>query len=327
MKELKNTRSCWITWEIQTRNRSIANLLGSDLYELISKRSRVARYIYLSLRTIKIIKNYQIIFVQNPSIVLATLATVVRILTRKTVIIDAHNSGIYPLDGRSKVLNFLTEFICKNADIVIVTNTALADKVIEYKGKPFVLPDPIPNLKVQNRPRENPNEKYIFFICTWADDEPYLEVINAATKLSNQVRILISGKYAGKVSNKSNLPKNVTLLGFIDEDLYVQLLSNAIASIDLTTRNNCLVCGAYESASLSVPCIVTDNEINRLVFNSGFIYSKTDSDNIAKAIDYAVENNNELKNNISLFARNHNLLIEERICQLKKAATAAAEEK
>lgn len=316
--------ACWITWEIQTRNRSISKLIGADLYELISNRTRVIRYVVLINKTIRICKSYQIIYAQNPSIVLAFLVVAIGAFTKKTIIIDAHNSGVFPLEGKSSILNHITRLICKSADSVIVTNHALAEEVASYGGNPFILPDPIPHLSIKNGVSTNNYGSYVFFICTWASDEPYLEVIEAAKKIPTEIKILISGKYSKKIDSttKDHLPENVVLLGFVDEAEYKTLLANALVSIDLTTRENCLVCGAYESAALSTPCIVSESEVNKQIFHTGFIYSKPDRENIANAINFALENRQKLAHEIRSFSKAHTELIDVKIEELKKLAAS-----
>src|SRR5690606_18182798 len=89
------------------------------------------------------------IFAQNPSIVLGFLAITIKSFTRKTVIVDAHNSGIFPFDGNSFILNFLTKLICSKESLVIVTNHEIASIVTTYRGSPFALPDPIPSMTVE----------------------------------------------------------------------------------------------------------------------------------------------------------------------------------
>jgi len=82
----------------------MSTLVGIQLYELTSKKSRLAKYPGLIVKTIRIIRKHQLktIFVQNPSIVLAFLAVCLKSILNLTVIVDAHNAGTYTLKGRSK---------------------------------------------------------------------------------------------------------------------------------------------------------------------------------------------------------------------------------
>lgn len=296
--------AAWITWEIQTRNRSISSLLNIPLYELISKKPRFIRYFLLSIKTIKIFRRYDVLFVQNPSLALSLLATLIKITSGKVLIVDAHNSGIFPFEGKSRILNYITIFICKNADRVIVTNRFLADIVTSWGGRAIVMPDPIPNI--------NPNyfdnfEKcnHILFICTWSSDEPYKEVIEAARLISPEIKLLITGNYKKANIDLSNIPPNVILLGFVDEDKYINYLGGALLAIDLTTRDNCLVCGAYEAAALATPCIVSDTEVNRKIFSQGFVHTKNDSKSIADSLVKGLHNLENLTMDIKKFKKSH----------------------
>lgn len=309
--------AAWITWEIQTRNRSMAENLEIPLYELISNKGRILRYLSLGIKTLSIMRRYKIIFVQNPSIVLSFIASIIKFFSKKQLIVDAHNSGVFPLEGRNRFLNAITRFICRTADSVIVTNNSLAKQVSSWGGNPIVLPDPLPNFNDTLTSKEY-NERFIFFICTWASDEPYQEVIQAAKLIPEDVKIFITGNYNKVKKQLPDLPENVKLLGFIDEAQYLFFLSKASASMDLTTRDNCLVCGAYESASLQTPCIISDTNINREVFNQGFVYTQNNKSSIASAILLALAEKNILSNQIAAFKEEHIGKTETIIKEIKK---------
>lgn len=312
----------WITWEIQVRNRSMSSLLDVPLYELILNRHRAVRYPILVYRTLKLIveKDIRILFVQNPSIVLSMLAVLLKPVRKMHVVVDAHNSGVYPLEGKNKLLLWMAKYIARKADAIIVSNNYLADAVREWGANPIVMPDPIPALHSE---RTIPHDKpYIFFICTWAADEPYLEVIEAAKLIPRHIDVLITGKYQKKLSadQVETLPDNVKLLGFVSEEDYVAYFKNSLMAVDLTTRENCLVCGAYEALALKKPCIVSDSIVNREIFESGFIYTRNDSASIAKSINENIANLNQLNIDILKQANLHHSLIQQRAAELKRTS-------
>lgn len=271
----------------------MAKALDVPLYEFTSDYPRLVKYPLLAARTIGLIvrKKIKILFVQNPSIVLSLLAVCLKPFFALTVIVDAHNSGIYPLEGKYPALNYLAKFIARNANFIIVTNTYLADLVRAWGAEPLVIPDPMPSLHAVQSPTK-PLHPYIFFICTWASDEPYAEVITAAGLIDSNIEIYITGKYQNKLSEEEikQLPKNVKLLGFVPEQEYIDIFSGAIAALDLTTRDNCLVCGAYEAMALKIPCIISDTRVNREVFSSGYVYVENTVNGIAEGIKYAISN-------------------------------------
>ena len=69
------TRRIWITWEVQRRNITMSKILGASLHEFIVDAPAWRRYPVLIARTIRLIwrTKPEIIFSQNPSLVLAGL--------------------------------------------------------------------------------------------------------------------------------------------------------------------------------------------------------------------------------------------------------------
>lgn len=306
----ENITSIWITWEVQPRNRSMSSLLGVPLYEILLNGNRFIRYPILLFKTLSLIikEKPQLIFVQNPSIVLALFAILLKILLNKRIIVDAHNAGIFPLEGSNSILNTIARFISKKADVTIVSNKYLANIVDGWNGKSFVMPDPLPQITPteETLSTEKGKKGYILFICTWASDEPYREVINAANSLQN-IDIYITGNFRKKISvdEQKTLPQSIKLLGFVSEKDYIKYFSNSIAAIDLTTRDNCLVCGAYEGAALGIPTILSDSQINREVFTHGYLYTENNSADITRAIQTALERREHLKAALMEFKTHH----------------------
>lgn len=321
MSKSKQQNAGWFTWEIQPRNRSMSSSLGVELYELTSRRPRAIKYIILIVKTLSIIfsKNIKVIYTQNPSIVLSFVAVCLKLFFGRTVIVDAHNAGIYPLEGKHKLLNTIAKFISRNANLVIISNKYLAEQVTAWGGTPFVFPDPIPPIAIH--PSLAPlsvDRKFVLFICTWAADEPYFEVIKAAEQTPD-IAIYITGNYKNKLTQDyiNSLPTNVHLLGFVSEEDYVHYFSNAQVAIDLTTRDHCLVCGAYEAAALGVPAILSDSKVNRDIFNRGFIYTSNNAKDIAFSIQTAISRRHSLAAEIAQFKQTHNQLIDSLVLQLK----------
>lgn len=295
------SKRLWITWEIQRRNRSLSRQVKAKLYEVIGAGNRLKRYPFQIIRSLKILHNEKpdILFVQNPSIVLAFLSVVTRKLFGvKKLIVDAHNAGIFPLEGRSRILNSITNLIIRRSDAVIVTNKYLADYVKQLGGHAFIIPDPLPVFgDADELPEREVDVMKATFICTWSDDEPYKELISAAGRLAGDIEISITGKHNDRI-NVTDLPDNIFLTGFLDDSDYVNLLHRSDFMIVLTTRDNCLNCGAYESVSLQKPIILSDTEALRSYFHSGVIYTRNDSLSIELAIKKMIENYAQMSGDI-----------------------------
>lgn len=284
-----SVKGVWITWEKQRRNQGISSALGWELYDIVYNDCRVIRYLKSFVKTLSILKAEKPAFVaaQNPSIVLALMVVLLKFVFGYTCIIDAHNAGLFPFEGRSKVLNFAARLIQRLSDWTIVTNSVLAE-IVNKNGKAIVLPDKIPYPPSVTRAANLKGMVNLAFICSFSLDEPYHEVIEAARSIPDDIFIYITGKFKDKLSEEE-MPPNVKLLGFIPDNQYWDLISTVDGIMVLTTRDDCLVCGAYEAVALKKPMILSSTQAIKSYFHSGCIYTRPDSDEIQKAILQFIE--------------------------------------
>lgn len=295
-------KKIWITWEDQRRNYTLSKALSAQCYVININGNRWIRYIISIVRTFGIIikEKPDVLFVQNPSMVLCLVSILYRKFKTIPLIVDAHNAGIRPFEGEKLWANRIAQYIMRNADITIVTNEKMADTVSRHSGKYYVLQDPIPDLACRrNDPVQLAGKYNIFFICTYSKDEPYLEVIKAAKLLDNSIYIYISGKPKRKeIEFGMGKINNVILTGFLPENSYLNMLHSCDVIMDLTSRQDCLVCGAYEAVAVEKPLIISDTEVNRKYFTKGVVYTKNESRDIAENIYYAISNIIYLKNEV-----------------------------
>jgi glycosyltransferase involved in cell wall biosynthesis len=292
----------WITWEDQRRNREISSALNVTLYEFpeIDRIANLIRKYMLGIwQTLKVLwrEKPAVVFAQNPSIVLSFLVVLLRCLFRYQVIIDAHNVGLFPAEGKSKFLNWISRYIQRKAHMTIVTNKALKTQVETNKGRAFVLPDKIPDFPSVPAQKLNGKEN-ILFICTYASDEPYQEVFRAAGQLKEEVTVYVSGNYRKANIKSSDLPPNIVLTGYLSEKEYISMLSAVDATIDLTTRENCLVCGAYESIAMEKPMILSNTAALKKFFQPGAVFEDNNSHSLYHAILQVLKNKENLTQKI-----------------------------
>jgi len=216
---------------------------------------------------------------------LSLFAVTVARLSNKKVVIDAHNAGLYPLEGRYRALNWVASKICKWADITIVSNDGLKGHVTDSGGTPVAIPDPLPKFRVP-KSRAPLSDKYnVLYICSWADDEPIREVLKASVELDKNVTIYITGNGEGYLQRTNyKLPEQVVLTGFVTEEEFTQLLYSCDCVMALTKRDNCLLCSAYESVAAEKPLVLTGTEALREYFSGGCVYTNNDSLSLVEAI-------------------------------------------
>jgi glycosyltransferase involved in cell wall biosynthesis len=277
----------WITWERQVRNRSLSARLDAQLFEMDVAGSWFKRYSTCLVATTRMLWKWRgsLVFVQNPSLVLVLLAVMLRPVLRYRLIMDAHNAGIYPAEGKRGGLQKLADALIRRCDLVIVTNEGLAERVRLVGGQPFILQDPLPKIaKSESRQQQGEGISTALFICTWAADEPYVEVFKAA-ELTPGVTFFVTGKSKGREKELGrNLSSNVVLTGFVPHDEFERLLTTVDIVIDLTTRQDCLVCGAYEAVSAGTPFLLSDTKALRSYFSSGGVHVSNDANGIAQGI-------------------------------------------
>lgn len=308
----------WITWEFQRRNYGISSALGWPLNEFDLKSSRLIRYIKSIGKSVRAVHEYQpdVVAAQNPSIILAITTILICKLSGRKCIIDAHNSGIYPGEGKNALLLSVANWIQRNSDLTIVTNNELKSVVERHGGRAFVLPDRIPEVK-NSQKMDLEGRHTIAYICTFSDDEPYLNVIEAAKLLPPDIKIYITGKYGDRLKGKE-IPENVVLLGYISNEEYWSLLNSVEIVMDLTLRENCLVCGAYEAIAVSKPLILSNTRALRSFFHRGCIYVDSSFGSIAKGIISAINQIDGLRSEVNEFRSILNKDWENMLGSLKK---------
>ncbi len=262
----------------------------------------------------------RILLVQNPSWVLTFLAIILKPVFQYCLVVDAHNAGVLPSHRGHEHIGFMLPFFHRNADLTIVTNESCAQIVQRHGGRTEIVPDPLPELHPGKSERNRKGDFVVVFVCTFACDEPFAEVLVAARQLPDEVIILITGD-SGRcpAALREHAPGNVRFTGYLPEDEYIGTLANADLIMDLTTREDCLVCGAYEAVALGVPMVLSDTAINREFFHSGAIYVRNEARAIASALREAHCEVNRLRGEVQELAVDLRRLVQDRIKRLRSA--------
>jgi glycosyltransferase involved in cell wall biosynthesis len=290
IKNELSTHAIWIAWESHRRTEGLVSRLCVNLFTLSSSKCRGVRYLLFTIQTVYLITKHRptYLFIQNPSWLLTFLTILIRPLFQYYLIVDAHNAGVYAYSTSCRRLNMLLLYFHRNADLTIVTNRACAREVENNGGLPCILPDLVPKGISSIQPANANKELIVTFICTYSADEPYVEVINAGHNININCTIFITGNHKHCPSRIIKYaPPNIHFTGYLQDSEYINLLSRSDLVMDLTTRDNCLVCGAYEAISFDKPLILSDTLVNRKYFNKGVLYTSNDSRDIAYTINAA----------------------------------------
>jgi len=299
----------WIAWEYHRRSRELARALGADFFPLLSPLPYPLRIALLSLRTFVLLvrRRPRLLFIQNPSLMLALLACLLRPLFRYRLVVDRHSNFIMrtrkvPRPVESVVM-MISRFTNRHADLTIVTNEELLDLVHAWGGKGFILQDRLPDLR-SAVPRDLGPGRHVCFISTYGPDEPIVAVAEAARLLPRDVTIHVTGRLAAAPHwLRDDCPANVRLTDFLPEEDYLSLLASCDVVMALTTRPATLLCGAYESVSLHKPTILSDQQVLRSYFHRGIVFTENTGRGIAAAILDAVSRREELTAEVADLAR------------------------
>jgi glycosyltransferase involved in cell wall biosynthesis len=277
----------WIAWEKHRRTSELAKALTKiKLFQFDFDAPKLVRYFVLLIKTsITLLKEKpDIVFVQNPSLVLTFYMLIVCKILSLIIVVDAHNEGIKPFSSTLNWLLPIYRLIQRYADLTIVTNHELAEEVAASGGTSFVLEDKIPEF---HKPNLIPLKgKYnVVYICSFEKDEPYNEVIEAARLLNPDIYVYITGNYKKAPPDfLDNTPLNVIFCGYLLESDYINLLYSCDVIMDLTLMENCLTCGAYEAIALGKRLVLSDTKALRRYFHKGVTCTKNFADNIADAL-------------------------------------------
>ncbi|MCG3169177.1 MAG: hypothetical protein CALGDGBN_00690 [Pseudomonadales bacterium] len=297
------SNTVWVTWEKQVRNRTLSACFGAELHEIVpTGRKRLSRYVVCSWTTLKLLWNWRRkrVIVQNPSIVLALLAVAIKPLFQYQLIVDTHNAPLQPCHAGflRVIVSFLEQTVIRLSDYTVVSNSDLGRLVADRGGSCLVIPDPLPMHLCNVGGSVGEDERLalrkdalgvVAFVCTWANDEPFQEVFLAAARLA-AVRFFVTGNSRGQEKNLGfDIPTNVTLLGYVPDEQYVDLLRKVDVIVDLTTRESCLVCGAYEAVALEKPFVISDTKVLREYFPLGGVHVENHASNIVAGIQQVLD--------------------------------------
>lgn len=308
MSNIKIKNKIWITWEVQRRSVVLSEQFGAKLYMLECKsKSRIFRYFYLTLKTLKVIakEKASYVFCQNPSIVLALLLCIVKVFFGYVLVVDRHSNFIIDSTNQfiTKCHDLISDITLKCADFTIVTNKHLQEFVNSKGGDAFVLQDKLPNLDLGNKIQLQ--GKYnITFITSCSFDEPLEEVLSAFEGIDSSINLYITGNHNNsKFCSEYILrkPDHIHFTGFLKESDYQNLLVSSDALIVLTRFEYILTCGAYEGVALCKPLVLSNTKTIREYFSAGAVYCEPEPESIQLAVEKCLNNLPILKMQIADF--------------------------
>lgn len=274
-----------ITWFGHRRTTELCAGLNIELTVLTTRLRGPLRYLLLGARTLRVLIGRQpdVVVVQNPSLMLAAFALVLRHVLRYGLIVDAHNEAVQPFKNRQRWFASLSRWVVRGADLTIVTNRHLAELVVQQGGRPFILPDRVPSPPHTPAAKTLSDGFNVVLVATFDSDEPCSEVFSAVE--GTDITLYVTGNWRKlTAAAAAAAPPNVHFTGYLNEQSYWSLLRAADAIVDLTLKENCLVCGSYEAVALAKPMLLSDSPASRELFGASAVFTDNSRNDIRRAL-------------------------------------------
>lgn len=280
----------WVSWQDHRRSRALARALGAELYELSEtlSRPRLVRYLLNTGETIRLLRRRRpdTVICQVPSVVLGLLMILLRPMLGYRLGLDAHNVALAIEPDSPGPLRWLAGFLQRRADFVIVHNDAVEALVRGRGGTLVSLPDPLPTI-ASDQPLRLPRPFNLMYVCTFGADEPYLALLEAARLVDPEIGIYVTGNPRDKIDPEA-WPDHVVFCGWVTWERYDQLLCSVNGVIDLSTRERCLLCGAYEAVAAGKPMVLSRTRTLMDYFRRGAVFTDNAVDGSPHSITNAI---------------------------------------
>lgn len=289
---MKKNKKVFISWTKEASRRT--DFLSKFINFEIFRYSIFPRKIFLSpvKFPLQFFKTLIYLFKTKPEIVIIEFCQpiiglpclIYKYFFKKPIIIDLHSG---PLISK-KWLFFkpLTHFILKNADLIIIHEETIKEKLIFEKNKKIILLHDPPLIIDEKIPDFSYVKDYFVFPASGDIDEPIEELIKASAFLKN-IDIFITGNI--KYKHYKTL-ENLKFTGFLPPLKYYSLLKGSKGIISLTKWDYTLTCASFEAICFEKPVILSDKKAFRKFFMDVAVYVENESVSVVKGIKELIEN-------------------------------------
>jgi len=308
----------WIDWARNLRTRSLAERLGVEVVEIRLSGNRLLRYLRSAARTVAAIRRTrpEVVIATNPSLALGFLLLLLRRWYGFVLVSDAHYVGVRDLHGWP-LFQRLLDFHNASADLVIVTNDGHASYLLGHGCRAYICPDPLPDLSTRGSVPLSVPPKSVFLVCSFESDEPYEAVFAAFARLRAQgYELFVSGNYKRAQVDPDRFPW-VHFLGYVPEAEYYSYLRSCSVILDLTTLEDCLVCGAYEAMAAGKPLVLSRTRALAQYFGAAAVLTDNTPEAIVANVEQAHLQRLELPRRVADWIAANERYMGERIATLK----------
>lgn len=295
---MTSPKTVFIDWRPHNgRASSLAADLGATLYlappVLRSKLAAPLRYVYLALRTLRILSvtRPEVVIASSPPSFSPLVIFLYSRVARCRYVVDAHHRATIGLWAQLPLGLWLNRLVMNRAAATLVHNERIQELVAARGIRSLVLETK--TAPVEPLPPSTADPFTILVPCSFDSDEPIDVIVEAARQLP-AVRFYCTGDAArAPHALTTGAPANIVLPGFVPQAEYRRLLATAHAVLVLSTDDYPLrPRGASEAIGATKPLIVTRNAATEAHIAQGAVLVRNTADEVRHAIlaiqrDYA----------------------------------------
>jgi glycosyltransferase involved in cell wall biosynthesis len=259
----------FIAWAPEgSRAGSISRALGGEWRTFHDRRIHhkalvPVRYFSNAARTLwyLIRRRPRAVIVQSPPVPAAALVVAWAKAARVPVVMDTHPAS-FALAGDLAIhglMRPLLSALVPRADACLVTTPELGEGVSRWDGTPLIVHEAPMVWSDGMRPRRDcSGHRRLLFVCTFAPDEPFMEVLEAARAIP-EVTFQITGDLRRRPARAKRIaPPNVEWVGYLGPDEYLAALVGADVVMALTRRPESVQRSAHEAVDALRPLVLTN---------------------------------------------------------------------
>ena len=253
------------------------------------------RYVALFLRTLIILssKKPDIVYAQNPPVFCPLTCLFYCRLSGAALIVDHHSVWKLKTFGRgpiSTAIGKLEALVARSASANTAPHSLWANELRKMSARKVeVIHDFVSKNEFERSEslrRQFAPEPIIAVSSHGGHPLERIEVEALSLKSQGSVALLITGpreKLERRLS-RTNLPKNVRYLGFLEREIYEQLKASADLALNITDEPYTLSHVLFEYAASSLPIISSKQQVVEEVFGDSILYVKSSVQDTAEAI-------------------------------------------
>jgi glycosyltransferase involved in cell wall biosynthesis len=279
-----------IVWKkLSRRSELLAQALNAELWFFKDNLPYARAFAKTLLRSIR--EKPRVMVVQLPQGPVLLEAYLLKKLTGCKVVADVHTGFMVSTDWKGLLLNAPFVKLLPTADVVVAHNETQLDLIPQkVRKKTIVVFDPWSLIGEQGVGSQGGQERYIVFPASFAPDEPLEEVIGAINTFKINVKMYVTGNWKRNPNIKKHESNRIAFTGFLPNEEYSRLLSNAAAIVTGTKREYTALMSGWEAVAYGKPLAVTATRTLKDLFGDyAIFYDYRSSQSIAEAINKTLD--------------------------------------